>query len=231
MADLVDRSTAVVKRYGGTLSQFTGDGIMAVFGAPITLEDHAFRACMAALDIQKEVGTTLQAANRPELRPGHCGRNRLQHGELHDHRRAGRHGPADGVGRAAGRSDAQRVHRATRREHRRAWRPGVGPHKGHRRTGARAPVAVGRSAHKAESPRRDPSSVGRAWELNTVTANPRRGRYRRRRVVSSISSGSTGHREEPTGPRSHRDRRSPRPGGVSRTYCESHATDVPFHVS
>ena len=31
MADLLDRCTAVVKRYGGTLSQFTGDGIMAVF--------------------------------------------------------------------------------------------------------------------------------------------------------------------------------------------------------
>ena len=49
MAELLDRSTAVVKRYGGTLSQFTGDGIMAVFGAPITLEDHAVRACLAAL--------------------------------------------------------------------------------------------------------------------------------------------------------------------------------------
>src|SRR5689334_14496805 len=54
MADLVDRSTAVVKRYGGTLSQFTGDGIMAVFGAPITLEDHAVRGCLAALGIQEE---------------------------------------------------------------------------------------------------------------------------------------------------------------------------------
>src|SRR5262249_55822657 len=52
MAELVDRCTAVVKRYGGTLSQFTGDGIMAVFGAPITLEDHAVRACFAALGIQ-----------------------------------------------------------------------------------------------------------------------------------------------------------------------------------
>ncbi len=54
MADLLDRSAAAVKRYGGTLSQFTGDGIMAVFGAPITLEDHAVRACLAALDIQDE---------------------------------------------------------------------------------------------------------------------------------------------------------------------------------
>jgi adenylate cyclase len=54
MAELLDRSTAVVKRYGGTLSQFTGDGMMAVFGAPITLEDHAVRACLAALGIQQE---------------------------------------------------------------------------------------------------------------------------------------------------------------------------------
>ena len=54
MSELLDRSTAVVKRYGGTLSQFTGDGIMAVFGAPITLEDHAVRACLAALGIQQE---------------------------------------------------------------------------------------------------------------------------------------------------------------------------------
>jgi adenylate cyclase len=47
MAELLDRSTAVVKRYGGTLGQFTGDGIMAVFGAPIALEDHAVRACIS----------------------------------------------------------------------------------------------------------------------------------------------------------------------------------------
>ena len=54
MSELVDRSTAVVKRYGGTLSQFTGDGLMAVFGAPIALEDHAVRACLAALGVQEE---------------------------------------------------------------------------------------------------------------------------------------------------------------------------------
>ena len=43
-----------MKRYGGTLSQFTGDGIMAVFGAPVALEDHAVRACLAALGLQEE---------------------------------------------------------------------------------------------------------------------------------------------------------------------------------
>ena len=54
MAELVERSAAVVKRYGGTVDKFTGDGIMAVFGAPVALEDHAVRACLAALGVQQE---------------------------------------------------------------------------------------------------------------------------------------------------------------------------------
>jgi Adenylate and Guanylate cyclase catalytic domain len=39
---------------GGAVGSFTGDGIMAVFGAPTALEDHAFRACLAALGVQEE---------------------------------------------------------------------------------------------------------------------------------------------------------------------------------
>src|SRR5271165_1107458 len=54
MTGLLDRATAVVTRYGGTVDKFTGDGIMAVFGAPVALEDHAVRACLAALGVQEE---------------------------------------------------------------------------------------------------------------------------------------------------------------------------------
>lgn len=53
MTELVDRSAAVVRDYGGT-PEFIGDGVMALFGAPIALEDHAFRGCLAALAIQEE---------------------------------------------------------------------------------------------------------------------------------------------------------------------------------
>ena len=55
MSAVFNRSALVVQRYGGTVDKFTGDGIMALFGAPVALEDHAFRACLCALDIQHEI--------------------------------------------------------------------------------------------------------------------------------------------------------------------------------
>src|SRR5246127_3901506 len=54
MTDLANRCAAIVQRYGGMVDKFTGDGIMAVFGAPVALEDHAVRACLAALGVQEE---------------------------------------------------------------------------------------------------------------------------------------------------------------------------------
>ncbi len=64
MAGLVDRAAAVVKRYGGTVDKFTGDGIMAVFGAPVALEDHALRACRAALEIHRAVSDLADEVSR-----------------------------------------------------------------------------------------------------------------------------------------------------------------------
>jgi class 3 adenylate cyclase len=50
---LLDSSLAEVRRYGGTAPQFTGDGFMALFGAPLTHEDHVRRALLAALAVQQ----------------------------------------------------------------------------------------------------------------------------------------------------------------------------------
>src|SRR5499427_8796887 len=44
-----------VHRYEGTVNQVLGDGIMALFGAPLAHEDHALRACYAALAMQEEM--------------------------------------------------------------------------------------------------------------------------------------------------------------------------------
>lgn len=56
ITELVDRSAEIVGRYGGTVDKFTGDGIVAIFGAPVVLEDHAICASMAALEVQREAG-------------------------------------------------------------------------------------------------------------------------------------------------------------------------------
>jgi class 3 adenylate cyclase/tetratricopeptide (TPR) repeat protein len=66
-----ERLSEAVHRYEGTINQFTGDGIMALFGAPIAHEDHAERAIHAALVIQAAMvayGVTLAREQQIEFR-------------------------------------------------------------------------------------------------------------------------------------------------------------------
>src|SRR4029434_6118700 len=52
---VLDRMMAAVHQYEGTVNQVMGDGIMALFGAPLAHEDRALRACYAALRMQEAV--------------------------------------------------------------------------------------------------------------------------------------------------------------------------------
>jgi predicted ATPase/class 3 adenylate cyclase len=52
---VLERMMEAVHRYEGTVNQVMGDGIMALFGAPLAQEDHAIRACLSALRMQESV--------------------------------------------------------------------------------------------------------------------------------------------------------------------------------
>jgi class 3 adenylate cyclase/tetratricopeptide (TPR) repeat protein len=73
MRDLVgafiDTALAEIHRYGGTAPQFSGDGFMALFGAPVTQEDHVRRALLSALAIRDALkGESKQGSTgRPEV--------------------------------------------------------------------------------------------------------------------------------------------------------------------
>ena len=75
----IQRMMDAVHRFEGTVNQVLGDGIMALFGAPIAHEDHALRACYAALAMQAALRTHAEAVRRTHgvtlhMRVGmHCG--------------------------------------------------------------------------------------------------------------------------------------------------------------
>src|SRR5512139_661556 len=52
---VLERMMEAVHRYEGTVNQVMGDGLMAIFGAPLAHEDHGVRACYAALDMQAAI--------------------------------------------------------------------------------------------------------------------------------------------------------------------------------
>jgi class 3 adenylate cyclase len=70
MDQVLRLATEAVHRYEGTVNQYLGDGVMALFGAPVALEDHAFRSVQAALAMQETIAgysTQLQRHHGVEL--------------------------------------------------------------------------------------------------------------------------------------------------------------------
>ena len=111
---VLERMMEAVHRYEGTVNQVMGDGIMALFGAPIAHEDHAVRACYAALAMQEAVTPLCRGGaahprgagadpRRAQLRGGGGARHwqRPAHGLLGrgpDHAPGGAHGAAGHAG-------------------------------------------------------------------------------------------------------------------------------------
>jgi class 3 adenylate cyclase/tetratricopeptide (TPR) repeat protein len=63
---VLERMMEAVHRYEGTVNQVMGDGIMALFGAPLAHEDHAVRACYAALRMQESVKKYAESIRRSD---------------------------------------------------------------------------------------------------------------------------------------------------------------------
>jgi class 3 adenylate cyclase/tetratricopeptide (TPR) repeat protein len=68
---VLERMMEAVHRYEGTVNQVMGDGIMALFGAPLAHEDHAVRACYAALRMQESVKRYAEEVHRAAGVPLH----------------------------------------------------------------------------------------------------------------------------------------------------------------
>jgi class 3 adenylate cyclase len=237
MADLADRCAAMVQRYGGTVDKFTGDGIMAVFGAPVALEDHAFRACLAALGMQEEAkrlavdvrerdGVELQlraGLNSGEVIAGEIGSGSFGYTTIGEQvgmaQRMESVAPPGGVMLSA--PTARLVDGAVTLSELELVQI----------KGAVEPVAVQRLLGVPEGRdaigRTESNFVGRRWELSaieslldravdghgavvTVVGSPGIGKSRLVREVAAIAAG--------------------REIEVFSAYCESHTTDIAFHV-
>ena len=123
---VLEQMMEAVHRYEGTVNQVMGDGIMALFGAPLAHEDHAVRACYAALRMQESVKRYAEGVRRTEGIPiqirvglelrrggGAVHRQRLEdglHGGRPDHPSGCAHGAAGDPGlRSCMTADALRL--------------------------------------------------------------------------------------------------------------------------
>jgi class 3 adenylate cyclase len=237
MAELVHRASAVVQRYGGTVDKFTGDGIMAVFGAPAALEDHAVRACLAALGIQDELarlaaqvrdhdGVELAlriGLNSGQVIAGEIGSGALGYTTIGEQvgmaQRMESVAPPGGVmlsastarlveGPAAlGAAELVQIKGADVPVHARRL---LGLREGHR------------AARRAES-----NLVGRRWEMSAVEGLLERAIDGYGAVVGLVGSPGIGKSRLV---REVSAMAAARGVDVFTAFCESHATDVPFRV-
>jgi adenylate cyclase len=235
MAQLVNRAVTVVQHYGGTVDKFTGDGIMAVFGAPTALEDHAIRACLAALGLQEaaqRLAIDVRDLDRMDLRlrvglnsgqviAGEVGSAPLGYTAIGEQvgmaQRMESVAPPDGV--MLSDSTAKLVGNAAVLSE-----PEVLHIKGGDTVTARRLLAIGE--HQPHR-RTESKLVGRSWELTTVGG-----------ILDEAIAGS-GCIVNIVGPPGIGKSRLVRETAalasrhgvpVYGTYCESHASDIPFHV-
>jgi class 3 adenylate cyclase len=237
MAELSDRCAAVVQRYGSTVAQWTGDGIMAVFGAPIALEDHAVRGCLAALGLQEEAqrlavdvcardGIDLRlrvGLNSGEVIAGGIGSGQFGYATVGEQvgtaQRMESVAPPGGVMLSA--STARLVEGAA----------SLGELESVRIKGAEAPVPARRllgmaDGHRAVG-RAESDLVGRRWEMAAVEGLLDRAVDCHGAVVGVVGSPGIGKSRLVREVAGLAGRRGV---DVFTAFCESHTNQVPFHV-
>ena len=237
MTAVVDCAANVVRRYGGTVDKFTGDGIMALFGAPVALEDHALRGCLAALGIQqetKDLAADVAARDRATLRlrvglnsgqvvAGHFGSTPIRYTVFGEHvgmaQRMESIAPPGGV--MVSESTARLVEDVAVLEDSELVQI----------KGSEGPIAARRLVRTVADPmlsrRRTWPLIGRQWEmraLNGILDESIAGRgcvtgvigvpgIGKTRLVRELASNANELGVE-----------------VHSTFCEAHETEVPFHV-
>jgi class 3 adenylate cyclase len=237
MTEVFDRCAAAVQRYGGTVDKFTGDGVMALFGAPVALEDHALRGCLAALGIQQEtrdLAAQVARRDRVALRlrvwlnsgqvvAGDSGSGPIGYTVFGAHvgmaQRIESVAPPGGV--MLSESTARLVENvAVLGEPQRAHIKGTD-----------IPVSARQLIKIVADPvltgRRSWTLVGRQWEINALAGMLDESIAGRGRVVGVIGAPGIGKTRlacEIAGIASDRGVE------VLSTFCESHATQIPIHV-
>ena len=237
MAGLVDRAAVVVRRYGGTVDKFTGDGIMAVFGAPVALEDHAVRACLSALGVQEEAkrlavdvrnrdGVDLQlrvGLNSGEVIAGEIGSGPFGYTAVGEQvgmaQRMESVAPPSGVMLSA--STARLVENSAM----------LGALEIVQIKGADEPVAaqrlLGMEAGHRVARRAESNLVGRRWEMSAVENLLDRAIDGHGAVVGVVGSPGIGKTRLVREVAAMAGRRGVE---VFTAFCESHTSQVPFHA-